>query len=223
MANRAGSQRKSRHRGARALNESQDNTDAVSSQGPEAHAGQPDTENLNRVREILFGNEQRAFETRIRDSEARLSDAVLTLRTDVETRLDALSATVQKLVSDVHTELHAETRARGDQGEALKQALAESQQHLGTLIQSTRSDTEAYTQQVQGLLDAQHQDLQHTTSARFEALEKELAKSLAGVQDDKLGRHLLSTLMEDLSHKLRNGSVAHGAGDDASRTTPGRR
>jgi hypothetical protein len=76
-------------------------------------------ESLDKVRDILFGGQMRAVESRLQGLESRLLQAQESLRSEFTKQLDALDATVRKEVQSLSERLDTERATRTEQLKAL--------------------------------------------------------------------------------------------------------
>lgn len=172
-------------------------------------------ESLDKVRDILFGGQMRAVESRLQGLESRLLRGQDTLRADFTKQLTALDATVQKEVQSLGERLAAERARRTEElktlGSELKEALRSLEKRHVKLEESS------------GLADAEIREgiLQHSKAvsadiARLsDRLSSELARSVQELKAEKLNIAALAGLFGDMSSRLT--AEAKGSGKAASR------
>lgn len=158
-------------------------------------------ESLDKVRDILFGGQMRAVETRLQGLEARLLRGQESLRTDFTKQLGTLDATLQKEVQTLGDRLAAE-RAR--RVEELKGLAAEIKEALRGL-----EKRHVKLEESSGMADA---DLREGILQHSKAVSAEIARVA-----DRLASELTRSAQELRAEKLAIGSLAGMFGDMASR------
>ena len=180
-------------------------------------------ESLDKVRDILFGGQMRAVESRLQGLESRLLQAQDSLRSEFTRQIDTLDGTVQKEVQSLADRLTAERAKRTEELKALAAELKEAlsaleQRHLRLEANSGMADAELR----EGIL--QHSKAVAEDIGRLsERLTGELNRSVADLKADKASLSSLSALFSDLSARLAAGP-GNGAGEgkpNAPRVTRG--
>jgi predicted nucleic acid-binding Zn-ribbon protein len=172
-------------------------------------------ESLDKVRDILFGGQMRAVETRLQGVEDRLLRGQDSLRTDFTKQLSALDAMLQKEVLSLGERLTAE-RAR--RTEELKGLSAEIKEALRGL-----EKRHVKLEETSGMADADLREgiLQHSQAVAAEIarvsdrLSSELTRSAQELRAEKLGITALAGMFGDMASRLA--AEAKGTGKNASR------
>jgi predicted nucleic acid-binding Zn-ribbon protein len=172
-------------------------------------------ESLDKVRDILFGGQMRAVESRLQGLESRLLRGQETLRTDFTKQLGALDATLQREVQSLGERLAAERAKRTEELKALAAELKEALRGLEKRHQKL--------EETSGMADADLREgiLQHSKAvaadiARLaERLTGELNRSVQELKAEKLNIASLASLFGDMASRL--GADAKGSGKSASR------
>ncbi|MGD8726535.1 MAG: hypothetical protein PVH40_02765 [Gemmatimonadales bacterium] len=132
-------------------------------------------ENLDKVRDILFGGQMRAVESRLARLEERLLHEQQILKKDLEKQLASLESFTKKELSALGEKLEAERSHRGEEvkavGAELKSSFKSLDKRLAKLDEATSAaDAELRTQL-----------LEHTKamSAQLETLGQELMAELS--------------------------------------------
>jgi len=175
---------------------------------PGSSSSEPPPESLDKVRDILFGGQMRAVESRLQGLEARLLQAQESLRSEFTKQLDALDAVVQKEVQSLTERLGAERAKRIEELKGLAAELKETlkqleQRHLKLEAASGQADAELR----EGILE--HSKAVSADLTRLsERFTSELTQSVQDLKADKASLSTLSTLFSDLSSRL--GGAARG-------------
>jgi hypothetical protein len=140
-------------------------------------AAMPDEtpENLEKVRDILFGGQMRAVESRLARIEERLLHEQKALKKDLEKQLASLESHTKRELAALTEKLETERASRGDDiksvGSELKSSFKSLDKRLAKLDEATSTaDAELRTQL-----------LEHTktTSAQIKALGEEIMAELS--------------------------------------------
>jgi predicted nucleic acid-binding Zn-ribbon protein len=168
----------------------------------EAPTVEPPPESLDKVRDILFGGQMRAVESRIQGLESRLLQAQDSLKAEFTKQLDALDGTLQKEVQSLAERLGTERAKRTEELKALAADLKESlknleQRHLQLEVSSGTADADLR----EGIL--QHSKAVSADIARLaERLTTELTRSVQELKAEKASLSALASLFSDMASRL---------------------
>lgn len=166
---------------------------------------------LEVLRDLIFGNQARDFSKRISDLDTRLEAVRRELKTDQETRAQA----VAKTASDQTNALRKESNSRIDKevniiGERLEQ-LAEE---LNQLIESNRRTIESRLDRLQEDANERLRVLEEETRRRDDDLRTELLTISAWLEDKKASRHDLGQMLEEIGQRLQASAQAGALDSD---------
>ena len=159
-------------------------------------------ESLDKVRDILFGGQMRAVETRLQGLEERLRREHELLRTDFAKQTESLDAFIRSEVHILGERLAAERTKRGEE---LKSLAAEIKETIRSL-----EKRHVQLEDAANLADAGLRDqllLQSTTAAAElakmgERLGAELKRSHAELSSAKTDRTALAGLLTDMAARI---------------------
>jgi uncharacterized protein YaaR (DUF327 family) len=172
-------------------------------------------ESLDKVRDILFGGQMRAVESRLQNLESRLLRGQEALKSEFTKQLAGLDAVVQKEVHSLGERLSGERTRRTEELKTLATELKEAlrgleKRHLKLEQTSDMADADLR----EGIL--QHSKAVAADLARLsERLTTELTRSVQDLKAEKASLSALATLFSDMASRL-NGDP-RGAGKSASR------
>ena len=166
-------------------------------------------ESLDKVRDILFGGQMRAVESRLQGLEERLLREQQAMRADFTKQLGALETSANRQLEQLGEKLTAERTAR----------IAELKTTSKELADALRSLEKRHTrlEELSGTADAELRDglLQHSraVSNEIEKLSQrtaaDLNREVLGLRTDKLDIAAMSSLFTDMAGKL-GGAPANG-------------
>lgn len=163
---------------------------------------------LEVLRDLIFGNQARDFSKRISDLDARLETVRRELKTDQDTRAQA----VAKTASDQNSALRKESNSRIDKevsiiGERLEQLSGE----LNQLIESNRRTIEARLDRMQEDANERLRVLEEEARRRDDDLRSELLTISAWLEDKKTSRHDLGQMLEEIGQRLQATAQANSS------------
>jgi hypothetical protein len=168
-------------------------------------------ENLDKVRDILFGGQMRTVETRLKGVEARLSHEQEVMRAEFTKRIAELDTFARKETQALHERLATENDARIAALKALTAEIRESHKAIDKRHAALEEST--------SLSDAELRDqlLAHAKSAASELgrvhdrLSTELTKSHEHLSTTKTDRASLAAMLTDVATRLTgtNGKGNH--------------
>jgi chromosome segregation ATPase len=151
--------------------------------------GSGSAENVDRIREILFGTQQREFEKKLSRMEERLSTEVNNLREESKKRFERIKAE-QDERSEKHAQLSRELKEFAKQTEKRISHLDEqADKHQRDFRKQILDQGEGLAQEFR----RQHQELKSAVDASLE--------ELAG---DKASRGALASLFTEMALRLNN-------------------
>ncbi len=160
--------------------------------------------NIDRIRDIIFGNQMRDYEKRFIRLEERLLKESADLREDVKRRFEQLDQYTRHEVDALSERLKSEHTARGA-------ALGELTRELRDLAKNTEKKTVQLDEQAiknarelrQQLLD-QARQLSDELRQRFDDLAAIVEHEASELRDDKTDRAALASLFTEMAMRLTN-------------------
>lgn len=158
--------------------------------------------NLDKIRDILFGAQVRDHERRFTKLEAQLLAEAAQLRTDLKERFAAMEQYIRHEVESVTGRLKAEEQQRTD---AVSHLTAELHSLAGVLQQTAsqlRTQSEQAHRELQDQLHHQATTLAGDFTQRHTALSATLDEAVRQLSHQKTDRASLATLFQELSQRL---------------------
>lgn len=158
--------------------------------------------NLDKIRDILFGAQVRDHERRFTKLEAQLLAEAAQLRHDLKERFAALEQYIRKEVDQVTGRLTAEEQGRTD---AVGRLTTELQGLAGVLQQTAtqlREQSDQAHRDLQNELHSQATSLTGNFTQQHAALSAALDDAVRQLSHQKTDRASLATLFQELSQRL---------------------
>ena len=171
---------------------------------PMTHTDAPESANVDKIREIIFGSQMRDYERRFARLEERLTADAQALRDDTRKRIDTLEAFVQKEIDSLSQRLKAEKSERAESlkeiGRELRETAQSGQNRLSQLDDQFAKDAAALRSQ---LLE-QSKQLTADAEDKYRAISAALDRESQSLRSDKADRETLADLFVEMSMRMRN-------------------
>lgn len=158
--------------------------DGMSARSGNAGEQREDPQNLDQIREILFGRQRAQFQRRFEQLEARLKEDAAKLQKDFEARLESMEKRFELEAKNITSRLEAEVEKRTEALENLSTSLKEKEQALSKTL-------EKETARVEKVL-----------KDRSEALQADLEKNAARLTSEKASRKDLAAFFSEIAERL---------------------
>ena len=176
---------------------------------------EPAPESLDKVRDILFGGQMRAVESRLQGLEARLLRGQENMRTDFTKRADALEAALQKEVQGLVERLSGERAKRTEELRALHAELKEALRTLEKRHQKLEESSGMADADLREGILQQSKALTADIGRLSERISSELARSVQDLRAEKLSIVSLAGAFGEMASFLH--AEAEGKGKTAPR------
>jgi len=161
-------------------------------------------QNVDKIRDILFGSQMRDYEKRFTRLEERMVKASEALREDVKKRFDSLEAYVSQELEALGQRLKAE---KAERGEALKELTREARD-TSKAQDKRMSQLDEQLAQAQSELRArlleQSKALTGAIQKSHTDMESTLEREAAALRLEKTDRAMLADLFTELSLRLKD-------------------
>ena len=163
-----------------------------------------ESQNVERIRNILFGSQMRDYDGRFQKLEERLTREAQELRADLQKRLDALEAFMRGESESLANRLGTEQAERSQASERLGRDLGETARHIEEKI------TKLDGQMAKEIRDMRQQVLEQSKTLSSEIKEKhDLLKAGLDQESQQIrgamtGREALAEMLTELSLRLKN-------------------
>jgi predicted nucleic acid-binding Zn-ribbon protein len=190
-------------------------TRRVPEQEANGKPAEPPPESLDKVRDILFGGQMRAVESRLQGLESRLLRGQEGLRSDFTKQLAAMDAAFQKEVQSLGERLGVERAKRAEELKALGAELKEALRNLDKRHVKLEEMTGTADADLREGILQQGKAVTADIARLSERLSAELTRSVQELKAEKASLAALSTLFADMASRLS--SDARGPAKSAPR------
>lgn len=168
---------------------------------------------LDKVRDILFGNQMRDVERRFARLEDRLLKETTDLKEDVRRRLDTLEAYMRRETESLEGQIKSERGDRVDAHAGLSNELKESARALERRATSIDEQHSKGQREIRQQMLEQHQRLSDDLKQRVEEILATLARTANELRTDKADRATIAALLTEVAMRLTDEFRIPGAED----------
>ena len=166
--------------------------------------GSGDAGNIDKIRDILFGNQVRDFDRRFSKAEEQMIKVTGDLREEVFKRLDAIERFFNEELGTLKDRIKAETDKRADAGKQLAEELKDVSEAMDKSIQAAEDKfSERTTDLRQQILD-QSKQLTKDMQEKYEQVGKEINRSADRLEESKIDRSAMAEYLMEVAMRLSN-------------------
>jgi len=185
-------------------NKSSSNPAAKSAKGAPSGAEIADTGSVDKIRDILFGNQMRDFERRFSQVEERLVKATQDLRDETHKRLEALELFFKKELEALKNRLKAESDERTDGDKQLNSELKVASTTLKKAVaQAEETFSEHATELRQQLLE-QSKSLSAEIQSKNVQASDALRSRTSALDEAKIDRSTMAEYLIEMAMRISN-------------------
>lgn len=170
--------------------------------------------NIDRIRDLLFGNDMKEYQERFENCEQRLErmeSKFTQFQTEINARLNHLqsdlSTEIHSAVDSLEKKLRYLSLTTHEETSQLKQELKSLTERNSGNIDSLAQDVEAKTNSVRGELTQTRQVLQAEVRELRERVFSELEQSFDNLKDAKISRTELAEFLFELCFKVKGAEM----------------
>jgi hypothetical protein len=165
-------------------------------------------DNVDKIREILFGTAMRDYETRIVKLEKQLSARIEKASADFDKQLERLNAQTKREIDKVSERLKDERKARLDDGKSGARDLKKLTQNVESRFGEVEERLDIEAEELRNGLHERGEQLTALISETRDNLEAALDSETRELTDSKVGRDDLAELLTGLAAQIKKGRKA---------------
>jgi DNA repair exonuclease SbcCD ATPase subunit len=168
---------------------------------------------LDKVRDILFGNQMRDVERRFARLEERLAKETADLKEDLRKRLDTLEAYMRRESESLEGQIKAERADRVDAHASLANELKDNARAFERRSTSIDEQHSKGQRDLRQQMLEQHQRLSDDLRQKVEEILATLSRTAQELRTDKTDRATLAALLTEVAMRLTDDFRLPGAED----------
>lgn len=161
-----------------------------------------DSNNLSRVRDILFGNQMRDIESRFSKLENRLMDECTSLRDETKKRLDVLENYIKQEVNSISEKLKSEECEREESINSLAQEYKSNSTSLENKLNQLNEKISKEERELREQILHQSQTLQDDILQKYQEILKLVQAENKDIRQQKTDRSTLAALFAELAVQI---------------------
>ena len=183
----------------------------MDSQEQNQNGGIDQTQNVDRIRDILFGSQMRDYDSRFQRLEERLAFEAAGMRGDLQQRLDALEAFMRGELESMMNRLRAENAERHQALAKLAQDLGETARGLDLKINNLDQQAAKDIHDLREQLLEQAKRLGDEIREKHEQMKAGVEHEAQQIRGAMTGREALADMLSELSLRLKGEFKVPGA------------
>ncbi len=160
--------------------------------------------NMDKIRDILFGNQAKDYEKRFVTMENRLAQEAGELKEELLKRIDALEIYTKQEIKDINARIKNESNDRVDAHKIIQGELKQGVESLNKKIVQGEENLAKKSTELRDLILAQSKQLSEEILSRYDNASKNLKQTAHELDDAKVNRSDLSGFFLELAMRLSN-------------------
>jgi single-stranded DNA-specific DHH superfamily exonuclease len=177
----------------------------------QANGALDESQNVDRIRNILFGSQMRDYDGRFQRLEERLVRDAAEVRGDLQKRLEALEAFMKGEVESLTNRLRAENAERSQALGKLANDLGETARGLELKLSNLDTQSANDVRDLRQQLLEQSKALSAEMRERHEQMKAGLEHEAGQIRGAMTGREALAEMLSEVSLRLKNEFKVPGA------------
>lgn len=170
-----------------------------------------DTGSVDKIRDILFGNQMRDFERRFSQMEERLGKATKDLRDETHKRLEALELYFKKEQDAIKERLKSEAKQRETEDKKLNDELKRNASSLKSDISAAEEKFMELTSELRQQILEQSKVLSEEIQIKNEEASEALRNTAQRLDDAKIDRSSMAEYLIEMAMRMSDNAGEPGA------------
>jgi len=175
---------------------------AVGSNTAESTADLNEQDNVDKIRDILFGNQMREFDLKFSQLEERLANDLAAMRKENTNQMDSLQTYVDSEVEILTSKLSSEEKSRIDELSELDGALKKAVKQIEQKIAETVKTMDKQSREINQKILKQSQDFSGELNSQLEQSRKRMDDYRQELSRGKVDKSVLAEMLNSLAMQL---------------------
>ena len=175
----------------------------------------PEAQSMDKIRDILFGNQARDYEKRFSRMESQLAQESQDLKTELLKRIDALESYFKQEIKDINLRIKNETDDRVHGQEDLRKDLKERFESLNKKLVQEEENLARKSSELRDQILEQSKQLTSEILSRSDQAATSLKQTARELDTAKVNRSDLSGFFLELAMRLSNDEAMGGSDPNA--------
>ena len=160
--------------------------------------------NMDKIRDILFGNQAKDYEKRFAAMENRLGQEAVELKEELLKRIDALETYTKQEIKDINARIKNESKERVDSHKIIQDELKQGVESLNKKIVTGEENLAIKSTELRDQILSQSKQLSEEILSRYDNASKNMKLTAQELDDAKVNRSDLSGFFLELAMRLSN-------------------
>jgi Skp family chaperone for outer membrane proteins len=180
---------------------------------PMAGSEAPDAANMDKIRDILFGNQARDYEKRLAQMDDKLAREISDVREEILKRIDGLEVYIKKEMKALSDRLKNEAGDRTEGDKELTKEFRDASASLNKKIVQVDEDLAKSSTDLRDHILDQSKRLSTEIQEKYEQTSKDLKQAVRDLSDAKVDRSALAAFFTEIAMRL-SGDQGFAAADN---------
>ena len=172
---------------------------------PRAAELSSETGSVDKIRDIIFGNQMRDYEKRFTHMEERLLQEIRDLRDETKNRLDTIQSYIQKEIDSLSDRLNTEQKMRMESLEKVANEFKAEAKAISENIKRLEDQQSKDSRSLREQLLEQSKSFSDEISKKHEESSTALDRSVQQLRTDTVERSALSELLMEMAVRMSDG------------------
>lgn len=164
--------------------------------------------NVDKIREILFGQQMHQYDERFSVLEQRMRDEAKRITEQLEHRVSDLESAMSTQIGELRNALANEEATRAEASEGAAAITETLSKHVGAQVERLEQEHAAQAQSLRKALDEQTSQLRRALQALQSEMQSSLEQESQELRESKVNRDDLSSLLSDIAMRLGQNAAA---------------
>ena len=161
-----------------------------------------DVDNVDKIRDILFGNQMRDFDRKFNQLEKRIASDLGNLRKENSLQIESLQTFIEGEIEILSSKLSTEETTRIDQMDELDETLKKNVKQIDKKITDLGNSMETQTREINQKLLKQSQDFNAEMNNQFDLVRKRMDDHQQELSIGKVDKSILAEMFNSLAVQI---------------------
>jgi hypothetical protein len=171
---------------------------------PEAVNSPSESENIDKIRDILFGSQSRQIDKKLVALDDKIEKAIASVRIETKSNLDTLERFVRNELQSISDQLSSEKNERIESAQTLSEKVNDAKRMFENKLSLLGDKVVSNQREVQEQILQQAKTVMTEIREKNDALQKHLNQSIEALTHEKTDRLALADLMMEAAMRLKN-------------------
>lgn len=166
------------------------------------HADAEDLDNVDKIRDILFGNQMRDFDRKFSQLEERIADDLGNLRKENALQIESLQTYIESEIEILASKLSGEEKNRIDEMDNLDADLKKNVKQIDKKIADVGKSLDSQSRETNQKMLKQSQDFNTEMNNQFDQVRKRMDEYKQELTTSKVDKSILAEMLNSLALQI---------------------